>query len=69
MKDFVGRTIVPGDVIAMVETAGYAYTLSKRYVRSVHEDHIKVHHRPVHEEVDPRTIGRIKRTRNCIVLT
>lgn len=62
MKDFTGRTITAGNTIALAVKQGSAGCfLTRRYVREVREDHIRVS--PTAEEPkDRRQIGRITGT-------
>lgn len=67
-KDFHGRVIQPGDVIAVAMLRGKTATLQQRFVREVHPTHLVVQQGPEEPE-DRRGIGRVTNFRNAIVIS
>lgn len=67
-KDFLGREIVAGDVIAIAMMRGKTATLQQRFVREAHPTHLIVQPGPEEPE-DRRSIARVTNFRNAIVIS
>ena len=68
MKDFLGKEIREGDVIALPKSSSRGTYLVRRFVKEVHETHLVVQPDP-EEQKDKRRLGRVQNTRSCIVIT
>lgn len=66
-KDFLGRVIKAGHVIAISKASSGGSWLERRFVREAHPDHLVVQSGP-EEPTDRRGLGRVTNFANCIIV-